>query len=203
MFSDKVVAISYFFAPYRKRTALNVKRCQLELDIALEPFKLGKRVLICACKWRLEINENTPRTNTNIPVLVHQCEGYLQFSNHSVSFEQSNPRVSKNCSQGLQRIREDNATILAWQFFYLQIMVTESAKLFPASQYTSSLRSHPMNANLGDLSVPTVDSNITSYFDANVTWKETCKDEKQYFAVHIQLYSDKSGTSTKSSCQTF
>lgn len=67
-----------------------------------------------ACTWRLEINEKTPRANTIIPVPAHQCEGFLGFSNHSVSFEKSNRTLLKKSSQVLQRTVRDS--ILSWSW---------------------------------------------------------------------------------------
>lgn len=71
-------------------------------------------------------------------------------------------------------------------------MWAESVDLFPTSQYTCSLRSHPMNADRGMLLLLEVDSTITSSSDATVPWKWSRNDGEQSIALQVQIYNEKS-----------
>lgn len=81
-------------------------------------------------------------------------------------------------------------------------MRAESIVLYTTSQYTNSVRSHQMNAYLGTLLVPEVESTITSSSDSTVSKKESSKDGEEPFVGRLQLYNYKSRKPPKPSSLT-
>lgn len=82
-------------------------------------------------------------------------------------------------------------------------MGAESPGLFNTSQNMSSVRGHPMNADLGSISVPEVESGLTLPSYATVTLLGRIKDGEQSFVGIRLLYNHKDSTSLQPLSLTF
>lgn len=75
--------------------------------------------------------------------------------------------------------------------------MAESLDLLKTSQQTRSVRIHPLNADLGTLQEPEVESTVVEISNAKVTWTKISEYGEESFNGLFQQYSDKSETPFK------